>query len=52
VKVSLISTVKDGSAHAEEFMGSVARRRGPDEDRRRRRSTDGTPDLLGARASR
>jgi len=48
VKVSLISTVKNGSAHAEEFMGSVAgQTRAPDEvivvDGG---STDGTPDLL------
>ena len=48
VKVSLISTVKDASAHVEEFMGSVAAQtRAPDEvivvDGG---STDGTPDLL------
>ncbi len=48
MKVSLISTVKDASAHVEEFMGSVAAQtRAPDEvivvDGG---STDGTPDLL------
>jgi glycosyltransferase involved in cell wall biosynthesis len=48
VKVSLISTVKDASAHVEEFMASVAAQtRAPDEvivvDGG---STDGTPDLL------
>jgi len=48
VKVSLISTVKDASAHVEEFIGSVAAQtRAPDEvivvDGG---STDGTPDLL------
>jgi glycosyltransferase involved in cell wall biosynthesis len=48
VKVSLISTVKDASAHVEEFLGSVAAQtRAPDEvivvDGG---STDGTPDLL------
>ena len=48
VKVSLISTVKDASAHVEEFVGSVAAQtRAPDEvivvDGG---STDGTPDLL------
>jgi glycosyltransferase involved in cell wall biosynthesis len=48
VKVSLISTVKDASAHIEEFVGSVAAQtRAPDEvivvDGG---STDGTPDLL------
>ncbi|MGZ5213711.1 MAG: glycosyltransferase [Actinomycetota bacterium] len=48
MKVSLISTVKDISAHVEEFVGSVvAQTRAPDEvivvDGG---STDGTPDLL------
>ncbi len=48
MKVSLISTVKDASAHVEEFIGSVAAQtRAPDEvivvDGG---STDGTPDLL------
>jgi glycosyltransferase involved in cell wall biosynthesis len=48
VKVSLISTVKDASAHVEEFLGSVAAQtRPPDEvivvDGG---STDGTPGLL------
>jgi glycosyltransferase involved in cell wall biosynthesis len=48
VKVSLISTVKDGSAHIGEFIASVgAQTRPPDEvivvDGG---STDGTPDLL------
>ncbi len=48
MKVSLISTVKDASAHIEEFAGSVAAQtRTPDEvivvDGG---STDGTPDLL------
>jgi len=48
VKVSLISTVKDASAHVEEFLGSVAAQtRPPDEvivvDGG---SIDGTQDLL------
>jgi glycosyltransferase involved in cell wall biosynthesis len=48
VKVSLISTVKDASAHVEEFLGSIAAQtRAPDEvivvDGG---STDGTLDLL------
>ena len=48
MKVSLISTVKDASAHIEEFVGSVrAQTRAPDEmivvDGG---STDGTPELL------
>lgn len=48
MKVSLISTVKDASAHVEEFVGSVtAQTQVPDEvivvDGG---STDGTPDLL------
>lgn len=48
MKVSLISTVKDASAHIEEFVGSVAAQtRAPDEvivvDGG---SNDGTPDLL------
>ena len=54
MKVSLISTVKDASAHVEEFMALGGRA-----DARARRgvvvdggSTDGTPDLLRRAASR